>query len=224
MKKENRKIQGAIFELDGVLVDTAKYHYLAWTRLAAELGFDFTEKDNEALKGVSRMASLELLLKAGGLTFSSAQKEELAAKKNAWYVEYLQQITEDEVLYYVTDTLTRLRQRGIGLAIGSASKNTPLILEKTKLAPYFDVIIDGNCTSKAKPDPEVFLLGAKGLGYPGEECMVFEDSEAGIQAANAGGMLSIYLGTSSCADADLTISDLSEFWETDIMQTIHTVS
>lgn len=217
-KNQYSQLRGAIFDLDGVLVDTAKYHYLAWKRLAGELGFLFTEQDNEALKGVSRMASLDILLQVGGLSFDKEKKEKLAAKKNAWYVEYLQQLTENDVLNHVIDTLRRLRQSGIRLAIGSASKNTPLILEKTKLAPYFDAVIDGNCTSKAKPDPEVFLLGAEKLGLKGEDCMVFEDSEAGIEAANAGGMLSIYLGTPSpSVKADIILSDLGELWETGIL-------
>lgn len=217
-KNQYSQLRGAIFDLDGVLVDTAKYHYLAWKRLAGELGFLFTEQDNEALKGVSRMASLDILLSVGGLTFDKEKKEKLAAKKNAWYVEYLQQLTENDVLDHVIDTLRRLRQSGIRLAIGSASKNTPLILEKTKLAPYFDAVIDGNCTSRAKPDPEVFLLGAEKLGLKGEDCIVFEDSEAGIEAANAGGMLSIYLGTPSpSVKADIILSDLGEFWETGVL-------
>jgi beta-phosphoglucomutase len=217
-KNQYSQLRGAIFDLDGVLVDTAKYHYLAWKRLAGELGFLFTEQDNKALKGVSRMASLDILLQVGGLSFDKEKKEKLAAKKNAWYVEYLQQLTENDVLNHVIDTLRRLRQSGIRLAIGSASKNTPLILEKTKLAPYFDAVIDGNCTSKAKPDPEVFLLGAEKLGLKGEDCMVFEDSEAGIEAANAGGMLSIYLGTPSpSVKADIILSDLGELWETGIL-------
>lgn len=217
-KNKYSHLRGAIFDLDGVLVDTAKYHYLAWKRLAGELGFLFTEQDNEALKGVSRMASLDILLQVGGLSFGKEEKEKLAAKKNAWYVEYLQQLTENDVLDHVIDTLTRLRQSGMRLAIGSASKNTPLILEKTKLAPYFDVVIDGNCTSKAKPDPEVFLLGAEKLGLKGEDCMVFEDSEAGIEAANAGRMLSIYLGTPSpSVKADIILSDLGEFWKTEVL-------
>lgn len=214
MKIANRDIQGAIFDLDGVLVDTAKYHYLAWKKLAKELGIIFTEKDNEALKGVSRMTSLEIMLSIGGLKLNDAKMLELTEKKNSWYVEYLLQLDEKEVLDHVIETLVRFKKMGILLAIGSASKNTPLILEKTKLETYFDVIVDGNCTSRTKPDPEVFLIGAKKLGLFPEQCMVFEDSESGIQAANAGGMLSIYLGKpSSTVDADINIKNLLEFWE-----------
>lgn len=214
MKILDRNIYGAIFDLDGVLVDTAKFHYLAWKRLAKELGFAFTLKENEKLKGVSRMASLEILLDTGGLKLDDSMKNELAQKKNTWYVEYLQQLSKKDVLPHVIHTLESLKNKDIRLAIGSASKNTPLILEKTQLRPYFDVVIDGNCTSKAKPDPEVFLLGAQRLGLPPEQCMVFEDSESGIQAANSGGMLSLYLGTpSSTVTADIKLKNLSEAWK-----------
>lgn len=205
-------IKAALFDLDGVLVDTAKYHYLAWKRLADELGFEFTKEDNEALKGVSRMKSLEILLSVGNLFFDDSAKEVLATKKNNWYVEYLQNIDESEMLPNVENTLKHLRSLGIKTAIGSASKNTSLILERTGLAKYFDVVVDGNDVSKAKPDPEVFVLGAKRLGFAPEECMVFEDSLAGIQAANTAGMFSIYLGESEAKEiADMTIRDMTEF-------------
>lgn len=205
-------IKAALFDLDGVLVDTAKYHYLAWKRLADELGFEFTKEHNEALKGVSRMKSLEILLSVGNLFFDDSAKEVLATKKNNWYVEYLQNIDESEMLPNVENTLKHLRSLGIKTAIGSASKNTSLILERTGLAKYFDVVVDGNDVSKAKPDPEVFVLGAKRLGFAPEECMVFEDSLAGIQAANTAGMFSIYLGESEAKEiADMTIRDMTEF-------------
>lgn len=210
----NLKIKGAIFDLDGVLVDTAKYHYLSWKRLAAELGFDFTEKQNEALKGVSRMASLDILLETGHLELGYYEKVKLSEKKNTWYKEHLQRLNSSDLLQYVPETLLRLKQLGLRLAIGSASKNTSLILEKTGLEQYFDEIIDGNCTSRAKPDPEVFLLGAKALSLEPEQCMVFEDSAAGIQAANTADMLSIYLGSHSAGiHSDLHFLTLKEFWE-----------
>ncbi|MCI5700554.1 MAG: beta-phosphoglucomutase [Lachnospiraceae bacterium] len=207
-----QKIKAALFDLDGVLVDTAKYHYLAWKRLARELGFEFTKEDNEALKGVSRMKSLDILLSVGGLTFDEETKKQLATKKNAWYVEYLEGIDESELLKNVENTLKHLRACGIRTAIGSASKNTPLILKKTGLDQYFDAVVDGNDVSKAKPDPEVFLLGAQRLGCAPKECMVFEDSLAGIQAANTAGMFSIYLGsTDAGSNADMVIRDMTEF-------------
>lgn len=206
------KIKGAIFDLDGVLVDTAQYHYLAWRRLAQELGFSFTPEQNESLKGVSRMKSLDILLHTGGMKISDTGKVLLAEKKNKWYVEYLETLTEKDVLFHVEETLLQMRSLGIKTAIGSASKNTPLILQKTDLAKYFDTVVDGNDVSQAKPNPEVFLLGARRLQLLPGECLVFEDSAAGIEAANTAGMLSVYLGQPrSCISAALTIKDLSEF-------------
>lgn len=190
----NAPIRGAIFDLDGVLVDTAKYHYLAWKRLAGELGFNFTETDNERLKGVSRQRSLEILLQTGGLTMTAEQKEKAAARKNAWYVEYLLTMDETAILPGAKDYLLRLRENGILIALGSASKNAPLILDRLKIAPLFDAVIDGNSVTKAKPDPEVFLKGAAALGLSPEHCVVFEDALAGIEAAKKGGMYAVAIG------------------------------
>lgn len=189
-------IKAAIFDLDGVIVDTAKYHYLAWRRLADELGFVFTEKDNERLKGVSRMRSLEILLEVGGLTgrFSEEEMAEMAARKNGWYVEYISAMDESEILPGTVECLRGFRELGIKTALGSASKNAMLILNNLRLLPYFDVVIDGTKVSKAKPDPEVFLLGAKEAGVNPEECVVFEDAQAGIEAAKNAGMKAVAIG------------------------------
>lgn len=189
-----KKIKGCIFDLDGVIVNTAKYHYLAWKRLADELGFEFTEKDNEKLKGVSRMRSLEILLSVGRINASEEEKIKMAAKKNKWYVEYISKLDKSEILPGVENFINMIKNEGIKVAIGSASKNTMLILNRLGIKDLFDVIIDGNKVSKAKPDPEVFLLGAKGLNLKPEECVVFEDSEAGIEAAIRGNMHSIGIG------------------------------
>jgi beta-phosphoglucomutase len=184
-----------IFDLDGVLVDTAKYHYLAWKRLAKALGLDFSEQHNERLKGVSRMASLEILLEVGGIKgLSEEEKQTLAAKKNTWYVEYISKMTPDEILPGVLDFLQQLKAVHVKTALGSASRNAPLILERTGLARFFDAIIDGNTITKAKPDPEVFLLGAQALGAPADRCVVFEDAEAGIEAALRAGMKCVGVG------------------------------
>lgn len=189
-------VKGVIFDLDGVVVDTAKYHYLAWRRLAAELGFDFSEQDNERLKGVSRMASLDILLEVGGLQerFSMAEKEQLAARKNGWYVEYISAMTPHEVLPGVVDFITGLREHGIGIALGSASKNTGIILERVNISTLFDKVVDGNVVSRAKPDPEVFLVAAQGLGRTARECVVFEDAEAGVEAAVRASMRCVGVG------------------------------
>lgn len=190
------KVKACLFDLDGVIVDTAKYHYLAWKRLANELGFEFTEKDNERLKGVSRVRSLEILLEIGGIEVSEGEKAKMAERKNAWYVEYISKFDKSEILDGVEDFLLELKNKGIKIALGSASKNSMIILNNLELIPLFDAIVDGNKVSKAKPDPEVFLLGAKELGVNPEECLVFEDAEAGIEAAKAAGMKAIGIGAS----------------------------
>ncbi|MBO4432622.1 MAG: beta-phosphoglucomutase [Clostridia bacterium] len=181
-------MKGAIFDLDGVIVDTAKYHYLAWKEIAKELGFDFKESDNERLKGVSRMASLEILLEVGGIYgLTEEQKIEMAEKKNNRYVEMLSTLDESELLPGAKAYLLKLKNSGVKLALGSASKNAPFILKMLQISNLFDVVVDGNSVSKAKPDPEIFLKAAQRLGIPANECCVFEDSQAGIDAALKGG-------------------------------------
>jgi len=189
-------IKAAIFDLDGVIVDTAKYHYMAWRRLAEELGFVFTEKDNERLKGVSRMRSLEILLEIGGLAdrFTAEEMAAMAARKNEWYVQYFSGMDESEILEGAVECLAGFRALGVKTVLGSASKNAMLILNNLRLVPYFDVIIDGTRVTKAKPDPEVFLLGAKEAGVKPEECVVFEDAQAGIDAAKSAGMKAVAIG------------------------------
>jgi beta-phosphoglucomutase len=205
-------IKACIFDLDGVIVDTAKYHYLAWKRLAAELGFDFSETHNERLKGVSRMRSLEILLEVGGKTLSDAEKDKAAAKKNAWYVEYIRQLKPDEILPGVSNFLSELRRQGIKIALGSASKNAPLILERLNLNHFFDAIIDGSKVIHAKPNPEVFLKGAKALGFNPEECIVFEDAQAGIDAAKNGNMICVGIGSpDNLKGADYLMSGFEDF-------------
>lgn len=180
-------MKGAIFDLDGVIVDTAKYHYLAWKELAKRLGFDFKESDNERLKGVSRMRSLEILLEVGGITADEEEKQKMAEEKNNRYVEMLQNLDKSELLEGAEEYLSKLKSEGVLISLGSASKNAPLILDKLGITDLFDAIVDGNSVSKAKPDPEVFLKGAEMLGLSPSDCVVFEDSQAGIEAArNAG--------------------------------------
>lgn len=199
-------IKGCIFDLDGVIVDTAKYHYLAWKRLAGELGFEFSEKDNERLKGVSRMASLEILLEVGGLSFNEETKLALATKKNQWYVDNIIVMKEDEVLPGAKEFIESAKAAGLKVALGSASKNAMTILSGLKLSDYFDAIIDGNKVSKAKPDPEVFLLAAQELGLDPENCVVFEDAKAGVEAAKRAGMRCVGVGTSpELSGADIRI-------------------
>lgn len=204
-------MKGAIFDLDGVIVDTAKYHYRAWKRLARELGFDFTPEDNERLKGVSRMRSLEILLEVGGIGPDEAQKLAMAEKKNDWYVEYIRKMDESELLKGAKDYILKLRSRGVRIALGSASKNSPMILENLRIADLFDAVIDGNKVSKAKPDPEVFALGARELGLDPADCVVFEDAEAGVEAARRAGMKVVGIGDRQILkDADLVVAGLYE--------------
>lgn len=205
-----KDVKACIFDLDGVIVDTAKYHYLAWRRLAEMLGFEFTEKDNERLKGVSRVRSLEILLEVGGKAATDKQKEEWARMKNEWYVDYITKMGADEILPGVVSFLTQIREKGIKTALGSASKNADLILGRLGLKEYFDAIVDGTKVSAAKPDPEVFVVGAQLLSVDPSECVVFEDAEAGIEAAKAGGMFAVGIGSADVLkDADIVVSGLS---------------
>ena len=186
--------KAVIFDLDGVIVDTAKYHFLAWRNLANSLGFDFTEEQNEQLKGVSRVKSLEILL---------------LEEKNNEYLEYVNKMTSDEILPGVLEILNFLDENNISYALGSASKNAPLILEKVGLLERFFALVDGNDVTKAKPDPEVFLIGAKKLNVNPEDCIVIEDAIAGVQAANTANMLSIGIGDKNVlSEADYVFSDM----------------
>jgi beta-phosphoglucomutase len=188
-------IKGVIFDLDGVLVSTDELHYRAWKHLADELGIkEFTHQDNQEQKGVSRMESLEVVLKKGTRIYTEAEKVALAERKNSYYVELLQSLSEEAVLSGVVLTLLSLRDRGVLIGIGSVSKNTPLILKRTGLLGYIDQISCGLDITRSKPDPEVFLVAAKKLGLREKECLVVEDSAAGIVAAKAAGMRSIGVG------------------------------
>jgi beta-phosphoglucomutase len=204
-------IEACIFDLDGVIVDTAVYHYKAWKRLANQLGFDFTEEQNEHLKGVSRIRSLELILGWGGVTKTDAEKEELATRKNTWYVEMINQMKPDEILPGAKEFLEACKNAGIKTALGSASKNSMTILEKVNIVGLFDAVVDGNKVTKAKPDPEVFLTGARELGVEPGHCVVFEDAIAGVEAALRGGMKAVGVGSVKVlGEADLVINGLDE--------------
>lgn len=214
--------RGCIFDLDGVIVDTARYHFLAWKKLADKLGIPFTEEDNEELKGVSRIQSLETILEMGGRQASDAEKMEFASMKNLWFVDYLKNMTRKETLAGVLTFLDDLEKNGIRKAIGSASKNARLALENIGLIDRFDKVIDGTMVSKAKPDPEVFLLAAEGLGLPPEECIVFEDAVAGIAAAHNGNMKCIGIGDAVVLhEAEAVVDSLNGHDWTSIQKMIH---
>ena len=180
------KKTGFIFDLDGVIVDTAKYHYLAWKNLADELGIQFTEDDNEKFKGVSRKRCLEILLEMGNISVSKEQFDLWLQEKNEDYLKYISKMDKSEILPDVPKVLEYLKEKGIPMALGSASKNAVSILKKVELMSYFDAIVDGTQVTKAKPDPEVFLIAAKKIGVKPKNCVVFEDALAGIEAANHG--------------------------------------
>ena len=201
-----------IFDLDGVIVDTAKYHFLAWRNLANSLGFEFTEEHNELLKGVSRVRSLEILLNIGNVELTDEEKQPLLVQKNTEYLEYVNKMTADEILPGINGLLDYLDENSIKYALGSASKNAPLILEKVGLFNRFEAIVDGNDVSKAKPDPEVFLIGAQKLNMKPENCIVVEDAIAGVEAANAAKMVSIGIGDADLlSEATYILSDTAGF-------------
>jgi beta-phosphoglucomutase len=186
-----------IFDLDGVIVDTARYHYLAWQKIANELDIDFTLEHNELLKGVSRVRSLDIILGLGNVEASQEDKNRWLIQKNEQYLSYLVDMDQSELLPGVLTMLQYLKEKNQPIALGSASKNARPILEKTGIRHYFDAVVDGNDVSNAKPDPEVFLIAAKLLDVSPENSIVFEDSVAGVQAANIGKMTSIGIGEES---------------------------
>ena len=203
--------QGIIFDLDGVLLSTDEMHYAAWKSIADELGIPFGRTENNLLRGVSRMASLEIILGLGKRSLSEDEKQALAERKNSRYVALLQSLTPDAVSQEVRDTLTELHTRGVKLAVGSSSKNAKLILELTDLLRYFDAVSDGTNISRSKPDPEVFQKGAAFLGLSPDVCAVVEDAVAGIDAANAGGFMSIGIGDAATYEkADAKIDRIGE--------------
>lgn len=187
-------MKGIIFDLDGVIVFTDKFHYLAWKEVADEQGLYFDETMNNLLRGVSRADSLDIILRENHIELPQEKKDELLVKKQAIYRSHLEEMTRDDVTQEVRDTLAELRRRGYKLAIGSSSKNAPFILERVELRDAFDAVSDGNNITRSKPDPEVFVKGAEFLGLAPEECAVIEDAYAGIDAAKAGGMTAVGIG------------------------------
>ena len=206
-------IKAAIFDLDGVLVNTSIFHFAAWRDLARYLGFDLTDEDNERLKGVSRMEALDIILEIGGISdLTYEEKLRLAERKNRKYIEYIYRLDESCLLDGALECLNKFKEKKVLIALGSASKNAPMVLEKLKIASYFDTISDGTRAVRAKPDPEVFKIAADDLGVPYEQCMVFEDSIAGIMAAKATGMKTVGIGEAKVLHmADMTYKSLKEY-------------
>jgi beta-phosphoglucomutase len=210
--EEFKLIKAVIFDLDGVIVDTAHYHYLAWKKLAAELGIQLSVQDNERLKGISRMQSLEIILQLGGVSLSQYEKEKLANKKNTWFVDFIERMAPEEIFPGVKGLIEQMRVRGLKIGLASSSKNAKMVLDLLRIPALFDIVVDGNMITHSKPDPEIFLLAASRLNVLPGECLVFEDAEAGVEAALRAGMKCIGIGSSDqLGKADQIISHTGEF-------------
>ena len=208
---DKMNIKGIIFDLDGVICSTDEYHYQAWKSIADEEGIYFDRNINERLRGVSRAESLEIILERANASYTPEQKAALMEKKNNIYRELLKNMGPGDVTEEVRSTLRKLREKGYGLSIGSSSKNTRFILERTGLTDAFDGISDGNMISRSKPNPEVFIKAAGILGLKNDECLVIEDAVSGIDAANAAGFHSVGIGPAAeCEGAEFKIQNLSE--------------
>lgn len=214
-------LKGFIFDLDGVLVDTARYHFQAWQRLAGELGIPFTATQNEELKGVSRKDSLDKILEWGQKSLPQEEKERLMQQKNEWYLELISELTPEDALPGALDFLQQARQLNLKLALGSASRNARRILEGLQITSSFETIVDGNLVTQSKPNPAVFLAGAKGISLQPEECVVFEDSIAGVEAARQGQFKSVGIGKKNILKkAHWVISGLDKTSPTEVINKV----
>ena len=203
--------RGVLFDLDGVIVDTAGYHFKAWKRLAVSIGTDFTIEQNEQLKGVGRVESLQMILNWGNILKTEEEQAELCITKNEWYLDLITNMNESKILPGVQEMLEKLKENNIHIALGSASKNAVTILKAVGLIDYFEAIIDGTKTTRSKPDPQTFELGAKALGLNPSECIVIEDSIKGIEAGKLGGFDTVGIGNSDTLAASLiTVKDLNQ--------------
>jgi beta-phosphoglucomutase len=219
----NGVIKACIFDLDGVIVDTAHYHFLAWKRLAKELGIDLTLEHNERLKGVSRMHSLDIILELGGISLSDHDKEMLANKKNSWFVDYVERMAPEEIFPGVKQLIHELRAKGLKVALASSSKNARTVIKLLHIQNDFDAVVDGGMIVHSKPHPEIFLLAASKLGVDPKACLVFEDAEAGVDAAIAAGMKVVGIGSPDQLNkADKVIAKTGEF-SLDTLQKLQTV-
>ncbi len=213
-----KDIKAIIFDLDGVIVSTDNCHYLAWKQMADDEGIYFDRTINERLRGVSRMESLEIILERAKRSYTDDEKAALAAKKNGLYVELIKKLTPDNILPGVMQNLDELKRNGIKIAVGSSSKNTPIILKQIGLDTYFDAVSDGNNISHSKPDPEVFVKAADMLGMPYENCMIVEDADAGIEAGKRAGMTT--LAVANAAGGDHHMANLAEKSLTELIRSL----
>lgn len=211
-------MKACIFDLDGVIVDTAKYHFVAWKKLAEELGVVLTEEDNERLKGVSRMESLNIILSLGGLEVEEPEKIRLADKKNSWFVTYINEMKKEEIFPGVISLLQSLRKKNAKIALASSSKNAKTVIDKLGIRDWFEVIVDGTMITHSKPDPEIFLLAAERLGVSPKDCIVVEDAEAGVEAAKSAGMKCIGIGSvAQLGKADVVVEQIQKL-NTEILE------
>jgi beta-phosphoglucomutase len=214
-------IKAIIFDLDGVIVDTAHYHYLAWKRLAKELGGDLSPEDNEKLKGVSRMDSLEIILQLNGITLPDGDKAALAARKNAWFIQYIEALTPEAIFPGVKEIIQQLKADNFKVGLASSSKNAAQVLGVLGILNLFDAVVDGTMVTHSKPDPEVFLLAAEKLEVTPVECVVFEDAEAGVEAALRAGMKCIGVGSAAqLRQANLVIPKTGDF-QVEMLKTLY---
>jgi beta-phosphoglucomutase len=208
----NGVIKACIFDLDGVIVDTAHYHFLAWKRLAKELGIELTLEDNEKLKGVSRARSLDIILELGGVSLSEHDKEVLSNKKNSWFVDYVERMVPEEIFPGVKQLIQKLRAQGLKVGLASSSKNARTVIKLLQIQNDFDAVVDGGMIVHSKPHPEIFLLAAHKLNVDPKDCLVFEDAEAGVEAAIAAGMKVIGIGSADqLGKANRVIAKTGEF-------------
>jgi beta-phosphoglucomutase len=212
-------IKAVIFDLDGVIVDTAHYHFIAWKRLADELGVPFNEHDNERLKGVSRMQSMDIILELGALHISMDRKAQLADKKNTWFVEFVEKMKPSEIFPGVKQLLEELKSQGIKIALASSSKNARRVIELLQIENEFDAVVDGTMIVHTKPDPEIFLLASTMINVPASQCVVFEDAEAGVEAALAAGMKCVGVGsTEQLGKANRVVKRTADFKSAELQQ------
>jgi beta-phosphoglucomutase len=210
-------IKAVIFDLDGVIIDTAHYHYIAWKRLASEFNINLTIEQNEHLKGVSRMRSLEIILEMGNINLPEEEKDRLADKKNSWFVEYIESIRPEEIFPGVIDLILAMKKKGMKIALASSSKNAGRVIDLLKIAGLFDAMVDGTMITHTKPHPEIFLTAASRLGVLPAECVVFEDAVAGVEAALAGGMKCVGVGAvDRLGEADKVIEKTGDFKVTEL--------
>lgn len=204
-------IKGCIFDLDGVIVDTAHYHYLAWKRLALELGYDLTELENEKLKGVSRMQSLNIILDLAGISLNEKHKEMLATKKNIWFNDYIERMTPAEIFPGVQELIDSIKGERMRVGLASSSMNAKTVLRQLRMEHDFDAVVDGTMITRTKPDPEIFLITAERIGVSAGSCVVIEDAVAGVEAALAAGMKCIGIGSPDLlGEADLVLEKTSD--------------